>query len=253
MKNLSRAGFLLAAGLALSALQTPSSEAGVIIQNIEFKQVVAFGGVGVAILNGPGIFPPAANDTIVKFDTGYGDLQSVDITITGTTSVSANAFFFFGNPYQSSSGILTLSSYKVFFNLAGLPIGSDIVSGRTASCVGFISCTAIMPAVPRSISINRTFTGPVANSFTHDINLDIMSLGELLTPLFPPGAIAGRLVTEGNMEIKYHYASVDPGTGTGTGATAETGDKVPEPAPLGMLALGLTGLCATRRRRQHQV
>lgn len=247
MKNLSRAGFILAVGLALSALHTPSSEAGVIIQNAAFKQVVALGGVGLALLNNPGIFPPAANDTIVKFDTGYGDLQSVDITITGTVSVSANAFFVFGGPGTPQNATLTLTSHDVLFALAGLPIGSNNLSGRTASCGGVFSCRAIMPAAPRIIYADKTYTGPAANPFKHDINLDITSLGALLTPY--PGTIAGRLVIEGNIEIKYHYASVDPGTGAG----GETGNKVPEPAPLGMLALGLMGLCATRRRKQRQI
>lgn len=255
MKNLSRAGFLLAAGLALSALQTPSSEAGVIIQTAAFKQVVAFGGVGAALLNTPGIFPPAANDTIVKFDTDYGDLQSVEINITGTVSVSANAFYFFGNPLQSSSGLLTLSSHSVSFYLGGQTFFSNTVAGRTASCGGSISCRAIMPAAPRNISANKTYTGSATNPFTHDNTLDFFSIGTLLAHY--PATITGRLVVEGTTEIRYHYASVDPGTGTGTasgtGTGGETGNKVPEPAPLGMLAVGLMGLCATRRRRQHQI
>lgn len=248
MKKLSRAGFILAAGLAVSGIQTGASHAGVITQNVAFKQVTLLAGFGGAPLPSLlGIFPPDANDTILVFDTGLGDLQSVEININGTMSVSANALIPLANFPSSSSEALFLSSHYAQFSFGGLSLFSNTVSGRTATCSGVLSCTATLPAVPRNISASTTFNDSGANQFLNAIDMGIISFG-LLTTSFPAG-ITGRLVVTGTLEIKYNYTSLAPGSGEG-GTTSEGGGEVPEPGTLGLLIAGFTGLGVIRRRRR---
>lgn len=249
MTNWSKAGFVLILGLVVSGIQTGASQAGVITQDVAFKQVTLLDGVGLVTLSsGTSGFPPLANDTILVFDKDLGDLVSVEINMTGTMSVSAYALIPLVNFPSSSSGTLILSSHSAGFWFDGSPyFSSNTLPGRTAGCSGILSCIATLPAPELNISASGTFHGDDAKRFRNSTFMDIRNSGRLTTSY--PAGITGRLVVEGTLEIIYNYTSIAPGNG-GAGTTSEGGHKIPEPGTLGILMAGFTGLCVTRRRRR---